>query len=254
MPQSIEMYGRQLGIKGMVYAPTTEQGVVFLFGLLAKRLKFCVELIRPQFPDCIATYRGRRRHIEFEMWASSFEAHGHDAAKADMVICWENDWESRSQKYRHIEVVSLKDYVDAEPRVFAVGCRELNFDQLAASRLEWNVPKSSQKGDLLLMYRSAPTSAICDLWQVVGGHQRFKPNNRQNRWPGIQAEIRRIAVLPEPVTYAHLSAHAKTRNLAIVQMRFRGKSDTTEDWPALYDRIVALNPSVRRALRNYSPD
>lgn len=238
----------------MTYAPTTESGVVLLFGMLAKRLGFSVEMVRPQFPDCIAMRHGRRLRIEFEMWASSFEAHRHDSAGVDMVVCWENDWEARGKEYRGIEILSLKEHAGAAPRVFAIGCKECNFDQLRNARVEWNVPKSSQKGDLLLMYRSAPASEIRDVWRVEGGHQRFSADNPAGRWPGIQAKIRRLAVLENPVTYAHLSSHPSTRRLTIVQMKFRGKSDVTLEWPPLYDRILAANPGIRSLLSDYCPD
>lgn len=175
-------------------------------------------------------------------------------AAADVVVCWENDWEARGGNFRGIEILSLKEHAGAEPRVFLVGCRECNFDELKSARLEWNVPKSSQKGDLLLMYRSAPISAICDIWRVEGGHQRFSVNNPAGRWLGIQANIRRLAVLENPVTYAHLSSHPSTRRLTIVQMKFRGKSDITLEWTPLSDRIVAANPATRRLLSDYSPD
>lgn len=50
--------GRQILIRGMAYAPTTELGVVCLFGRLAPQLGMCIELVRPQFCDCFATRRG----------------------------------------------------------------------------------------------------------------------------------------------------------------------------------------------------
>ena len=43
--------GRQIKIDGMTYAPTNEQGVVFLFGRLAPRLGFCVEHVQTRCPD-----------------------------------------------------------------------------------------------------------------------------------------------------------------------------------------------------------
>ena len=104
--------GRQITIPGMAYAPVTELGVVFLFGRLARRLGFCVEIVKPQFPDCIATRRGKRYRIEFELFASNYN---HDPKGADIIVCWENDWESRQKKYRHLEIISLKSYVGAGP-------------------------------------------------------------------------------------------------------------------------------------------
>ena len=49
--------------------------------------------------------RWQRVLIEFEFYARNFIAHGHDAEKCDMLVCWENDWEKCP-----LEVVELKPY------------------------------------------------------------------------------------------------------------------------------------------------
>lgn len=249
------MMGRQIEVRGMAYAPTTELGVVFLFGRLAPQLGFCVETVRPQFPDCIATRHGRRLRVEFELWASHFAVHRHVPHHADVVVCWENDWESRPKKYRHLEVISLKEHVGALPRIFVVGCDEaLNGDELRGSRVEWTMHGSAQVGDLVAMYRSAPTSAIRDLWIVVGPFHHYGKRNKEGRWPGLQAGLRRIVSLKRPLTFAMLKRDPRTRELPVVRKRFQGKMDITDDWPLLHQRIVKLNPTARKALRRFQPD
>ena len=94
--------GRQIKIIGMAYAPSSEQGVVFLFGRLAPTLGFCVENVQIRCPDCTARRRGKLFRIEFEYWASDFERHGHRPNGADIIVCWENDWESRPYPYSSI--------------------------------------------------------------------------------------------------------------------------------------------------------
>ena len=236
----------------MAYAPTTEAGVVFLFGRLAPQLGFCVENVRPQFPDCLATRKGKHCWIEFELWASTYGNHQHHPSGADMIVCWENDWESRPKMYKRLEIISLKDHVGALPRVLVVGCDEsISGDELRWSRVEWNVPASTQIDDLVLMYRKAPTSAIRDIWKVVGPFHRFKKNNKEGRWPGLQAGLRRLISLKRPLTYADLTRDPRTRELAVVRNRFQGKMDITEDWPFIHKRIVTLNPRAKAALRPY---
>jgi hypothetical protein len=110
--------GRPIKIDGMVYAPTNEQGVVFLFGRLAPRLGFQIEQVQTQFPDCTARRHGKQCRIEFEYRASSYEVH--PPRGADVIVCWDNDWEHRPQKYKHLEIISLRTYVGAQPRIFAV--------------------------------------------------------------------------------------------------------------------------------------
>ena len=65
-------------------------------------------------------------------------------------------------------------------------------DELRFSRVEWNVPTNAQIDDLVLIYRTAPTSAICDIWKIVGPFHRFGKRNREGRWPGLQAGLRRL--------------------------------------------------------------
>jgi hypothetical protein len=247
--------GRQINIPGMAYAPTSELGVVFLFGRLAPRLGFCVETVRPQFPDCIATRRGRRYLVEFELWASDYHTHRHAHDGCETVVCWENDWEDRPKKYRNLEIISLKSYVGALPRVFTVGCRETESGhQLTSRTIEWNIPASAQIGDLVLMYRSAPTSAFYDAWRIVGPFQRYGKRNKEGFWPGRQAGLRLVARFQKPLTYMALARDPRTRDTPVIRRRFQGKSDITEDWPLFHDQIVELNPKAKRSLRPYLVD
>ena len=101
--------GRPIKISGMVYAPTNEQGVVFLFGRLAPELGFDVEQVQSGFPDCTTRRHGKFCRIGFEFRASIHE--GHPARGADTVVCWDNDWKKLPQKYQHLEVIALRDFV-----------------------------------------------------------------------------------------------------------------------------------------------
>jgi len=72
-------FGDPLSFRGLRYAPINEQGVVFLFGMIARELNFVVESVHNPFPDCIAKrlVDGRRRHwrevkIEFEFQSLNF--------------------------------------------------------------------------------------------------------------------------------------------------------------------------------------
>ena len=66
-------YGEPIDFFGLRHAPLNEQGVVYLFGILSKRLGFIIEAVRSDFPDCegkrqITGKPGRweRVAIEFE--------------------------------------------------------------------------------------------------------------------------------------------------------------------------------------------
>jgi hypothetical protein len=93
------VYGEPIDFRGLRHAPTNEQGVVYLFGMVSRDLGFTVEAIQSAFPDC----EGKRildrkknlwagARIEFEFLASNFREHGHDPSQCDYVVCWENDW------------------------------------------------------------------------------------------------------------------------------------------------------------------
>lgn len=90
-------YGDLINFRGMQHAPLNELGVVFLFGMLAKELKYSVEAISATFPDCEAKRYDKqsgayeRIFIEFEYRSSAFQKHGHDHSQCDLIVCWEDD-------------------------------------------------------------------------------------------------------------------------------------------------------------------
>jgi hypothetical protein len=90
-------YGAAIDFRGLRHAPINENGVIFLFGMLAEELGFVVESVQNGFPDCDAkrklpdgTFEGVR--IEFEFRSTSFLQHGHDPQLCDILVCWEHDW------------------------------------------------------------------------------------------------------------------------------------------------------------------
>jgi hypothetical protein len=101
--------GDILGLRGIVYEPINEQGVILLFAALAYELDFRIEGIRTKFPDALLrrkNVKGRLKSCkaEFEYASSDFKTHGHDMKQCDLIICWEHDW-----KDCPIEVLCLKD-------------------------------------------------------------------------------------------------------------------------------------------------
>jgi len=102
-------YGNPIDFRGLRHEPVNEQGVVFLFGMLAKELGYLVEAIERGFPDCeakrqIGPERWQRVRIEFEFESRNFRDHGHPASGCDVIVCWRHNWEECPQT---IEVVEL---------------------------------------------------------------------------------------------------------------------------------------------------
>jgi hypothetical protein len=125
---------------------------------------------------------------------------------------------------------------------------------LRCARYAIGMHTSAQVGDLALIYRSTPTSAIRDIWKVVGPFHTYGKRNKEGYWPGVQAGLRRLVTLTRPLTFAALLRDPRTRELSVVRKHFQGKMDITEDWPILHKRIVALNPSAGKALRPFLPE
>lgn len=98
-PSGRTQYGPFLNFRGLQHAPINEQGVVYLFGMIAFDLGYVVEGIGTGFPDCEAKRavdRGgdawERVRIEFEYRSRNFYVHGHDPARCDVLVCWEDNW------------------------------------------------------------------------------------------------------------------------------------------------------------------
>lgn len=104
--------GEPINFRGLTYAPVNEQGVVLLFGMLAKELGFHVQLVRQGYPDCKAVRslgdgRYEEVNIEFEFRSSRFKTHVTSETKTDFIVCWEHDWPECPQSIQVLELRSL---------------------------------------------------------------------------------------------------------------------------------------------------
>jgi hypothetical protein len=107
-------YGPFLNFRGLQHAPINEQGVVFLFGMVAFDLGYVVEGVGTGFPDCEAkrcvSKAGdvwERVRIEFEFKSRNFLAHGHDPAACDVIVYWEDNWPDAP-----VEVLELRSAIE----------------------------------------------------------------------------------------------------------------------------------------------
>jgi hypothetical protein len=106
------VFGDKFNFKSISCAPVNELGVVYLFGVLHDTFDFKIESIQAGFPDCIARRKiGNNRweevRIEFEYESKSFEAHGHDPAGVDVIVCWIHSWKACPDNIEVIELSSL---------------------------------------------------------------------------------------------------------------------------------------------------
>jgi len=106
-------YGNPTNFRGLRYEPVNEQGVVLLFGMLAKDLGYVIEAVQKGFPDCeamrqVAPDRWQRVQIEFEFESKNFRDHGHPLTGCDVIVCWRHNWDECP---KHIDVLELSSII-----------------------------------------------------------------------------------------------------------------------------------------------
>lgn len=111
-------YGDPIDFRGLRHEPVNEDGVVFLFGMVARELGFLVESVQAGFPDCeakrqVGAGKWQRVRIEFEFESRNFVEHGHAADGCDIIVCWRHNW---PECPRELEVVELSRVVRSLPR------------------------------------------------------------------------------------------------------------------------------------------
>jgi hypothetical protein len=108
-------YGNPMHLPGFRHEPVNEQGVILLFGMVARELGYMVEAVQSGFPDCeakrqVAPNRWQRVHIEFEFESRNFRDHGHPVSGCDVIVCWRHNWEDCPD---HIEVLELSTLINS---------------------------------------------------------------------------------------------------------------------------------------------
>jgi hypothetical protein len=106
-------YGNPMNLQNFRHELVNEQGVVLLFGMLAKDLGFLIEAVQKGFPDCeamrqVAPDRWQRVNIEFEFESKNFRDHGHPLNGCDVIVCWRHNWDECPKQ---IEVVELSTVI-----------------------------------------------------------------------------------------------------------------------------------------------
>jgi hypothetical protein len=110
-----------MDFRGLRHEPVNEQGVVLLFGMVARELGYTVEAVQSGFPDCeakrqIAPRRWQRVHIEFEFESRNFRDHGHPLAGCDVIVCWRHNWPDCPPHLEILELSSLLPSLPASPK------------------------------------------------------------------------------------------------------------------------------------------
>jgi hypothetical protein len=249
---------RPLALKNapLQYAPENEQGVVFLFSQMAKRLQFRIERIRSAFPDCIAYRhagdREKRVRIEFEYRSSNFKTHLHDAKDCDCIVCWHHDWPDAPPR---LEVIELKQFFGTPWKVWiqvAIKNEQHWLDEY--DRLSWALSKRVTPGDLLLMYRGYPACSMTDVFRFSGHKLRTVRASWKKEGEAYEGRIQRVCKLDAPVFLDDFRHHKVLRTASFVRMNMQGRGHlVSEYWPYLYSMIHERNPKVRKVMARYAP-
>ncbi|HEY2168110.1 MAG TPA: hypothetical protein VGJ30_00675 [Candidatus Angelobacter sp.] len=90
-------FGPPMTQSGMLCGPENENGVLFLFGMMAWQLGFAVKKVQQAFPDVIALRKideqtWQEVKIELEKESRNFLRHGHPPSGCDLIICWVHNW------------------------------------------------------------------------------------------------------------------------------------------------------------------
>ena len=106
-------YGNPIDFRGLRHEPVNEEGVVFLFGMVARELGYLVEVLQVGYPDCEAKRQvepgeWQRVRIEFEYESRNFRDHGHSPVGCDIIVCWRHNWQECPA---NLEVVELKSVI-----------------------------------------------------------------------------------------------------------------------------------------------
>ena len=106
------IYGNPMNFHAMRHEPVNEQGVVLLFGMLAKELGYVVEAVQTGFPDCeamrqVTPERWQRVRIEFEFESRNFRDHGHSSNGCDIIVCWRHNWDESPEQLEILELSNV---------------------------------------------------------------------------------------------------------------------------------------------------
>jgi hypothetical protein len=123
--QDRPLYGPLMHLPEMVHEPLNELGVVFAFGMVARRLGFSVLRFQSAFPDCEAlreVVRGQlqRMKLEFEYESRNFLRHGHKIDGCDAIVCWKHNWKECPLEVielsKEIAKIERQNRIDADER------------------------------------------------------------------------------------------------------------------------------------------
>ena len=103
--------------------------------------------------------------------------------------------------------------------------------------MEWSLSKRATPGDILLMYKCAPVSAITDVF-VFSGNDIARGGAGWREGDAYFGEIRRMCHLRSPVFLDDLRKHRVLKTASFLRRNMQGVGLlATEYWPYLHDKF-----------------
>jgi hypothetical protein len=106
------------------FAPTNEQGVLFVFGGVAHELGLTVTRVQMAFPDIeamreVGPNKCQPVYLEAEYESKNFLLHMHPLDGCDGIVCWINNWPECP-----LEVIELRTVVEELARKDCQNCQD----------------------------------------------------------------------------------------------------------------------------------
>jgi len=241
------------------YAPTNEQGVVYLFSQLAKsRYGIRVESVQTGFPDCTAVRAGKRVSIEFEYRSKNFRTHGHKSEGCQIIVCWIHDWPACPPG---IEVIELRRQYGLGFNVWmqAVAGEYSELLSTTAEETDWSVASEASPGDLIVFYHSSPRKYAGDIF-VITEDVKHTTAAGWKKGTGLKSEgdywsyIKPVAHLKCPIHLSEFREHPVMSTCGYVRRSMIGRFRMTPFWPSLHRMILDRNPGLKKSLSKFGMD
>lgn len=106
------LYGMPLTEMALLFAPTNEAGVLYLFGMLARQIGMVLLHTQTEYPDCqvarmVEGGKWQLANAEIEFQSRNFLLHQHDARRCDVIICWEHNWPECPEEIEVVELIGV---------------------------------------------------------------------------------------------------------------------------------------------------
>lgn len=255
--------------RALMYAPSYENEVVLLFGLLIPHLdnQFVIDEYSGSFPDCVARRYGKEIRIEFEVNSKDFITHKHhedpNLSKCNLIVCWENYWNENKKAFtdangnsHEIEVLALKEVIEQKGLGFIQSDKPKY-----KKRIIWNEPsffnELRKKEDTNLFSKIAEIYGFCmsrPEFEVIFGEgpKMASFNVRIKKWQarkiGVRSPLQVFADGKVDIDYRKLPENLRMELWRITGEPINQKTGKPKSWHRFDTRDEREFDMIKKAL------